>query len=258
MEKRFEPSKKRLEKARREGNVAKSQYLSQYLVTIAGLLICLAYIANSWVEHKILLQYLWTEGLNSPAEAARIVLGKYAMLVVKLLAILAVTGILSEFAQVGVSIEPGLLGFKLERVDPFGGTKKLFENLKRSWQVVLRLVIVIVVLSWFFTEILGELAGSMTLISASAPAIGFGWVKKLILYMAVCLLGLGLFDYYLQKRKWFQSVGMSFEDMRQEHKDDEGDPHIKAARKAQHQELLRQNLVKRIRSSRVIIVERAS
>lgn len=258
MEKKYAPSRKRLDKARKEGNVPKSQYLSQTAGIFAGILIGFIYLSNSWVEHKILIEYIWTEGFRSPGKVAGIAASKYLILTFKLLLIVSVVNILTELIQVGLHLEPVLLMLKLDRVNPLAGTKKLVENVKRSWLVVLRFFIIFTFLAWFFYGLAAELEGLVFLpFSALAPFF-YSRIMNLTATAGTLLLLLALLDYYLQRRKWFNNVGMSVQDMKQEHKEDEGDPHVKAMRKYQHRELLQQALIKRIRAARVVIVERAA
>lgn len=258
MEKQYKPSKKRLEKARKEGNVSKSQYLSQSCGLLIGLLVCLFYLSNSWVEHKILIEYLWTQGFKEPEQAVSVIASKYLYLTLKLLLIVSVVNITVEILQVGLFLEPGLLALKLDKLNPASGFKKMFENFKNSWLVVLRFIIIASALSWFFYALLGKSEGVLYLPSYLAGKMLYGLVLELSALLGSLLIILAILDYYIQRRKWFKNVGMSLQDMRQENKDDEGDPLVKSLRKHQHRELLQQDLVRRIRAARVVIVERAS
>jgi len=49
---------------------------------------------------------------------------------------------------------------------------------------------------------------------------------------------------------------MSLQEMKDEHKEDEGDPHAKAARKHEHKMLLFAEIEKRVRRSKVVVVSR--
>jgi flagellar biosynthesis protein FlhB len=258
MEKQYKPSKKRLENARKEGNVSKSQYLSQSCGLLTGLLVALYYIGNSWVEHKLLVEYMWTEGFKSPERVIGVIASKYLILTLKLLLIVSTVNLGIETLQTGLHLEPGLLGFKLERINPISGIKKIFGNVKNSWQVVLKFTVIAFTLSWFFNGILAEMGTLFFVPSARASGILSGHIISMTEVLGSQLILFALLDYYIQKRKWFKNVGMTMQEMRQEHKDDEGDPHIKSLRKHRHRELLQQDLVKRIRAAKVIIVERAA
>lgn len=258
MEKKYAPSKKRLDKARKEGNIPKSQYLSQSVGVMLGLLIALIYLSNSWVEHKILIEYIWTDGFKSPAEAVKIAASKYFFLSMKLLLIVSAVNIMVELVQVGFHIEPALLSLKLTKIDPVSGSMKLVDGVKRSWLVVLKFLIILIAIGWFFYGVLQNLDVMIFMPFESLGRVFYQHLMKLIMLAGTLLIALALLDYYVQRKKWFKSVGMSLQDMKQEHKEDEGDPHIKSARKHMHRELVQQDLIKRIRAAKVIIVERAA
>ena len=50
-------------------------------------------------------------------------------------------------------------------------------------------------------------------------------------------------------------VERRLEKLREEHRQSEGDPHVKAQRRAEHERLLRQDIVARVRRAKVIVVE---
>jgi len=72
---------------------------------------------------------------------------------------------------------------------------------------------------------------------------------------AAVLLVFGAIDFLLQRRKFYRELSMSLDDLRREHKDEEGDPHIRSARKHMHQTLSNEDITARVRRSKVIVVE---
>jgi flagellar biosynthetic protein FlhB len=49
---------------------------------------------------------------------------------------------------------------------------------------------------------------------------------------------------------------MSLEEAREEYKEDEGDPHMKSARRHEHEAMILSELARRVRSAKVIVVSR--
>jgi type III secretion protein U len=49
---------------------------------------------------------------------------------------------------------------------------------------------------------------------------------------------------------------MSFEEVREEYKENEGDPHLRAARRHEHQALAMAEIEKRVRSSKVLVIRK--
>jgi flagellar biosynthesis protein FlhB len=50
---------------------------------------------------------------------------------------------------------------------------------------------------------------------------------------------------------------MSLQELKDEHKDEEGDPHTKASRKHEHKMLLMSEIEKRIKRSKVVVVRKS-
>jgi type III secretion protein U len=64
----------------------------------------------------------------------------------------------------------------------------------------------------------------------------------------------GVADYLYSRHQFIKKMKMSMRDIRQEHKDDEGDPHVKAHRREMHQEWANQNAVGVTGSSAALLV----
>ena len=70
------------------------------------------------------------------------------------------------------------------------------------------------------------------------------------------LILLGSLEYVINRHKFLKEMSMTHTELKREHKEDEGDPYLKSSRKLLHQELLSQDLVQRVKRSKVVIVER--
>ena len=152
--------------------------------------------------------------------------------------------------------EPELVLPQAKRMDWVSGLKRVLANLREIPFVVLRFIIVLVLFSWFYRKFLIS-----SVVFASQPTLDkisclFWEVGKITAILGAAQLLIGIGHYLLKRRKWRQSVGMSLQDLREEHKENEGDPLLHAFRKAQHEEIVRQDLVTRIRASKVIVVDR--
>ena len=79
---------------------------------------------------------------------------------------------------------------------------------------------------------------------------------ELLCIAAVVLILWGIADFGLKRRVFYRELSMSYDELKREVRDQEGDPHLKSARFAEHQSFLQQDLVARVRKSKVIIVER--
>jgi flagellar biosynthesis protein FlhB len=67
------------------------------------------------------------------------------------------------------------------------------------------------------------------------------------------LAGLG---YGVARWKFFRQHSMSLEEVREEYKQDEGDPHVKSARKHEHEALVMGEIERRVKKAKVIVVRK--
>jgi flagellar biosynthesis protein FlhB len=72
------------------------------------------------------------------------------------------------------------------------------------------------------------------------------------------LLVIAVIAYVLARWRFFKQLRMSLQELRDEYRDDEGDPHTKAARKHEHRNILFSEVEKRVKSSKVVIVRRVT
>jgi flagellar biosynthesis protein FlhB len=81
-------------------------------------------------------------------------------------------------------------------------------------------------------------------------------LRSVMLRGAIALTVIAAVSYGISRWKFMRQYRMSLQEMKDEHKEDEGDPHAKAARKHEHKMLLFAEIEKRVRSSKVIVVSR--
>jgi flagellar biosynthetic protein FlhB len=82
-------------------------------------------------------------------------------------------------------------------------------------------------------------------------------VRELVWRIGSLLGLLAAVSYGLARWKFFREHRMSLHELREEHREGEGDPHLKAARKHEHAALVMADLERRVRRSKVIVVRRA-
>jgi len=255
-EKAFKPSKKKLEKARKDGKVLKSPILAQSFAFL-GSILCLDYLlSSSWVRNKLLVEYSLISGISDPF---KVFTGAMNFGFVFVLVCLLATAVISIFAvsfQVGLRFEPSVLAPKASRLDIGGGFKRIFKGLKEVWQMLLRLFILLLLFACFLVIFRNNLPA--LIFSPITPKISLTGeiLFRFLLWGSVVLLLFGALDYFFKRRDFLKELSMSHDEMRKEYKNSEGDPLIKSQRRAEHEALAMRDLVTRLRKSRVVVVER--
>jgi type III secretion protein U len=255
------PTPKRLRDARKKGDVPKSKDLSSTVGTLVWLLIFASTVTWSYGQIAELMNRTFA------AVSARDSFGEVAfnlsmdgirvMLLVGVLpALLAgLIGTLVEFLQVR-----GVFTFEkvkpdLKHLNPVEGVKRMFgvENLIELLKSILKAVLIIglfVVLARHYANDLFQLA------YAKPGAVGSLWwhiSSVYVIWILVFFLFLSLGDVGLQHFNYIKKLRMSRRDIKQEYREDEGDPYIKQRRKQLHFEWAQQNMLSGARRANVIV-----
>ena len=251
------PSRKRLEEARKQGQVLKAPLFTQSISLLVALGLVWALLESVWVKVRLLLEYdvrLDVADLSS-------LLGEGALLVLTtVLAILgppALVASLVEIAQVGWKVETAALAPKFERLNPVSGLRRIFGAIPSMLSLLAGVSAVSVaggIILWYALPVVAALVGAPV---ESVLATSRALVFRLILVATGVLVICGAVQYVYKRRKFYLELSMSTDELRREHREEEGDPHIRHARKQLHSSLAREELVARVRRSRVVVVERS-
>ena len=185
-------------------------------------------------------------------EAAMTLIG----LIAPIIAAACVAGVAAGIAEAGFHPNLELAMPKFERLDPISKLQQLFSPKQGLVSVTLALGRVGVVGLVAYLTIDRELPRLERLTTARLPdaMLAVGEVlSKLGLWCTLALAVLTALDYGHSWMKHEASIRMSLEEMKREHKQQEGDPRIKARQRAAARERLRRGLKKQVLESDVVI-----
>jgi len=268
-----QPTPKRLRDARLKGDVAKSRDVAPAATLVLFTLLLLlgaGFVARNLVD--LFSQSIEVATTRSFAEAT-VALGwasGYVLLLASAIVLLpvAITGLLAEFAQVGPLLTGEKLKFGLDKLNPLPGFKRMFgkealaeltKNLVKATAVVAVTIAVIQVSLPEIAVLIGTFDPSPLSEQGRAIATGVAeitWVLTLRLFgwTAAVFILIAAADRLWSQHSFLKKMRMSMRDIRQEHKQDEGDPHIKANRREMHQEWANQNAVGATRTASALLV----
>mgnify|MGYP001024687063 FL=1 len=266
-EKTEEATPKRREKEREKGNISKSQDLSSVSVLISGFALLYVF-GNSIVSHlKDSLYYTFTNLNPNTIEYRDIlsILYPHAIFlskcVVPFLGFLMIIVLFLVRAQVGTlfavqKIKPSMQNLtgsaimnKLKKMfNPFS-PKNLFELAKSFLKMI-------IVGSVGYNVILSRKDDLMGLVGQSVPTalVVLGDVLfNMLLNMCVVMLFIAFIDKKYQDYEYNKSIKMSKQDIKDEFKNAEGDPKIKAKVKAQQMAIMNQKMMAAVPKADVIV-----
>ncbi|MEM5342740.1 EscU/YscU/HrcU family type III secretion system export apparatus switch protein [Paraburkholderia azotifigens] len=239
------PTPHRLKRARKDGDIAKSTHVT---VAVSGLFWWLFLVIESPHVYQVCVHVVEAA---TRIDQARPFAERYTqamsdlngMLPVALttLGVGALSVIVPEAAQAG-----GVLAFKrlvpdLKRLNPVTGIKNLF-GLKMLFEtaVTLSQFTILLFIVWHaFAGWCEQLLPSFALsFGGQLSATGESTIRLMGL-AAVSQLAPAAVDFWLQRIQWRRRLRMDKNEIKREHKDEEGDPHVKGRRKALHRELIR-------------------
>jgi flagellar biosynthesis protein FlhB len=251
--KQFPPSVKRLSRARREGKVVKSRMVS----VAAGWIVLLALIGATftWVRSGTLIQWL-NYKVWQPHEAFAQGMREGLSVVCVAVAALACSGFLAGLAQTKGLLLPSQLarGFQQYQLGAYLGRVRqgacdAFLGLVRC--VVVGVFVLPGVLTVFEIEPITIIQRSL-----ATPELLASCMSAVLIRGAVALVVIAAVSYSLVRWRFLRQLRMSLQELKDEYKEDEGDPHAKAARKQEHRALLLSEVEKRVQSAKVILVRR--
>ena len=254
------PTPKRLSDARKKGDVPKSKDVTSTAALGAWLLLGLMTAGFTLDRLGGLFDEIFAVMDRPFAEAwpiAGAAAGKaFVSITAMLLLPIAIFGMLAEFAQVGPVFTLEKMSPKMSHMNPGEGLKRMF-NTDNLFEVVKSLAktLLLAVLTWIVAAAAFDKLMAVPTGEADGALAAYGGLTFQLLAGTVgVFLFVSMLDFAYQKFSFTKKMRMSRRDIRQEMKDSEGDPHVKAHRRQLHQEWAQQNAVQAARDASVLVV----
>lgn len=233
-EKTEEPSAKKIEKAREEGNVPKSVEVVGFFGLLVG--IVMIYVLFSyWVEgtasvFRQIVPFFHSELNRKDVVALAISLAlEFFLLVAPIFIGLMIVGILGNVSQFGFLLSTKAIEPKFSKINPINGLKNLF-SLKKLLDGALlttKVLSAFLIGFWIFLKFMQEL----TTVSYFNLFDQMRWfAEKAVILAAVLLLFfmvMAAIDLAIKRRQYFKSLRMSKQEVKDEYKQMEGNPEVK-------------------------------
>lgn len=259
-----EPSQHRLDELRSRGQVAQSRELTG-TVGLLGVMTAMYFLSGNFVkEMSQLMKDIFTKDLIQRVDGSDwsvyVELGGRCarLLFVAVLPVVGsalVLGVLTSIAQVGWLVTTETLSPDFERVNPLNGFMKLF-SLKSLTEGLKSLIKVLIIGGAVYLALRSQLFVLPSVVSLGTSQIMEyigGTSARLFFTVGVFLLGTSAFDYFIQWRRFRKQAMMSKQEAKQEHKEREGDPQVKARIRSIQRERARKRMMKAVPRADVII-----
>ncbi len=252
-DKNLPPSNKRLTKARKDGKVPKSRVVSAAATWAALGLAFIPWLA--WVRNGSLVQ--WIEyRVFTPYDAITFALWFVSAMSLTLVGVLAAGGSIAVLAQTKLLFCPSQLARGFEQYRPGAFLERARGNALDACLGLLRCIFLALVVAPSLCELVTAAPVIFHRDRATGLEILLSRVWCLYLRGTVALVSIAGVAYVLARWRFYRKLRMSFQEIKDEYKEDEGDPHAKAQRKHDHRAMLFSEIEKRVRRSKVVVVRR--
>jgi flagellar biosynthetic protein FlhB len=255
------PSAKRREDFRKKGQVAQSKEVQTAALLSLLLLFWLFYMPTFWQGLNALLISLWKscgEFVISPASTISLslyLLQQLGILLAPLFLLVMIIGFFSSFFQIGWLFTTTPLVPDLSRFDLIKGIARFFS--KRSLVEVVKSLLKVALIGWIaFNTVIGKFTEALILVDTPATTIiGYIGSTAALILAKVCalLIFLAFIDYLFVRWEMEEKMKMTKQELKEEFKESEGDPFIKAQIRAIQQQMARKRMMAEVPKADVVI-----
>jgi flagellar biosynthetic protein FlhB len=259
---RTEPaSSRRLEQAREEGNLPQSRELMAFLVLLAGM--GSLWAMGGWLSSRIMMQL--REGLSLTREAAfdpallfvrlmhqagDAIITLAPMFLLTVLGAIAAPIMIGGWNMTGKPLQPNF-----ERMDPLKGIKRIFSvnGVAELVKAVLKSLVVGFVIWWVIRHEQENLFALITMpVEVGVPEM----INELLSASLMIIGGMAIIaaiDVPFQLWQYYKKLRMTKEELKQEGKEQEGNPEVKGRIRRQQREAARRRMMQDVPHADVVV-----
>jgi len=255
-----DPTPKKLEEARKRGQVPMSKEVNTWLMLMVSTVVVAAIVPGMMermtILFRMLLEQSWQihgdEALNSVL--MRLMIDILGMMSVVLIILFLAAGV-GPFAQIGPLLSTETISPKLSKLSPVAGfgrlfsKKSFFEFLKGIMKVVLITWVTIVVLKPFFNGLEHFIDMPIPHVLDEMMSL---FIKMMIAILTVLVVLAGI-DLVFQRYTHYKEMRMSRQEIKDEYKQTEGDPHVRSKLRQIRMERARNRMMNNVPDATVVV-----
>jgi type III secretion protein U len=261
------PTPKKLKDARKKGDVPKSKDIGNTVSLIVWLLLFWLATTHVSMECAYLFESIFKqigqvkssvdgEGTVAATAAGILAFRTLALIAIPLMLVAGLIGTLGDYLQIGPVFTFEKMKLDFSKMNPAQGLKKIFsmDNLFEIVKGMIKITILIFITYVIAKIMLPELARIPLGTIGDATSIYHRSMMWLLGITVLIFFFTSFGDLGYQHYSFTKKMMMSMRDIRQEFKEDEGDPYVKARRKQLHQEWAQQNSAQAVKNANVLVV----
>ncbi len=256
-----QPTKRRLEKARREGQFPASRELTT-AAQFLGFVALLRFWTPQLLDHLRSLTHEVLEAAFRPAITVQFLTGFYRAALIHVLYPVLLAG--AGMALIGLAAQLGVtrFGFSPQKLAPdfsrLNPANKLRDLPAQNFAAALQSSVLFPVIGLALYAIARDNLEAYLRLPSLSFAAGLAVVSHSLMTFfwraAFAFVVLGVLDMLRQQRRFTKSLRMSKQEIRDEHKESEGSPEIKARIRRLQRDAARRNMMKAVPTATAVVV----
>jgi flagellar biosynthesis protein FlhB len=252
---------KRLSDSKKKGQVAKSADFNS-AVSFLVFALCLGALgqhlfSNSMEFMRAMLQADFVKDMSA-ADAGGILMksvGSILMIFLPFGLLAVVLGVVTNLIQVGFIFTAEPLKPDFKRLNPVEGFKNIFsaKSMFKLAKSLLKLIIVSLVAYQGLKKIIMKIINSGQMGIENIFTFFISIVSTISINIAALMIVLGVVDYIFQRRDFKKNLMMTKQEVKEEYKQMEGDPKVKAARQQRQRQLSMNRTMQNVEEATVVI-----
>lgn len=256
-----EATPKKKSEARKKGQVARSKEVNLALTLLASTLVLITlgvYVGNSFKATIItfLGSYLNMDlNYNTIKGITFIAMWRIAMVFLPVVIPITVFGILANYIQVGFMLTGEPLKPQLSKLNPLKGIKRMF-SIRTIVDTIKNIIIVILLCYIGYSFVRDNFSYILSIGNLKVGEIptSFGKIVINIFFkVTIVMIIIALMDYIYQKYTYNKELKMTKQEIKEEYKQQEGDPQIKSKIKQRQREMASKRMMQAVPSATVVV-----
>ncbi|PTS81716.1 MULTISPECIES: flagellar biosynthesis protein FlhB [unclassified Caulobacter] len=257
-----EPSAKKLDDAKKRGETAKSADIPQLASLAAAIAVVL--LAGGWLSRNLMAAlepFLAHAGQMDLSSGGAVVIARQAILaalppLVLVMLTTALAGGAAHVAQSGFIFSGEKIKPDFKKLDLIKGMGRLFgiDGLMQFAKSAVKFIVTGII-AWFVLKPhAGEVVNLVGMDPAAMIPESMKLAKKLLFAVLLLLTVTAGFDWFWQRQRFMQRMRMTLQEVKDEFKQSDGDPHIKAKRRQIQMQRSRQRMMQAVPKATVVVM----
>lgn len=256
-----DPTPHRLREARRKGQVFKSMELNSAINILGVMILLLVFSAVAFKGFEDVFHMFFGTMLAIPITTLNVqvvfreAVMRYLVIMLPIFSVALVLGVASNLVQVGFLASTEQMSPQLNRLNPLEGFKKILSKkaLFEMVKALLKIAIIGTVTYLFVQSRMNTMLLLVNQTAASSLKVFWNTMVTLGIIVGLVFLALAFMDYIFQRHEYKSSLKMSRKDIKDEYKQLEGDPLVRAKLREKQRQLARERMMQDVPTADVVI-----